>query len=30
MDMFVDSWIRGFQIVYNFAKSEKYLVGILN
>ena len=30
LDMFVDTWIQGFQIICNIIKVKKYLVVILN
>jgi len=30
MDMFVDTWIHGFQIILNITKVNKYFIGILN
>ena len=30
MDMFVDTWIHGFEIIRNIAEVNKYFVGILN
>jgi len=30
MDMFVDIWIRGFQIIFKITKVKKYIIGILN
>jgi len=30
MDMFVDTWIHGFQIMHNITKVNKYFGGILN
>jgi len=30
VDMFVDTWIRGFQLKSNITKVNKYFVGILN
>jgi len=30
MAVFVDTWIRGFQIILNITKVNKYVVGILN
>ena len=30
MDMFMDIWICGFQIMCNITKVKKYFVGILN
>ena len=28
IDMFVDTWIRGFQIIHNSARAKKYFIGI--
>ena len=30
MDMFVDTWVCGFQIIRNITKVKKYFIGILN
>ena len=30
MDMFMDTWIHGFQIKLNITKVNKYVVGILD
>ena len=30
LDMFVDTWICGFQIICNITKVDNYFVGILN